>query len=421
MIWQLVKKQGISFIRNPVQLLLLIGMPIILILILGVALSGIMDGEMPEIKIKLGFVQHESEQMQADRFMDDIAQMGIPIGQLEEIEAGMEEMMPVRFLKETVFGNEEMEEIVTVIESAPGDKAELLDDNTYTAIIEVPANFTYEMMQSLIFGNGNQPVLKLYRNDQHGIGSGVVATVLQQFQEQYALISFVGEAGLNPGAVAVDSERIGDQVIIDKQNAVDSRSYYTIGMAVMNVLFIASTIGAVAFREKKEHVFNRMLLGNISRWTYFTGIFLAGAIYGFIHLLLIYGFAAIVFSVTWPNIAIFLLVTISYAAAVGGLTVLLTAISYRVNSDAITGFFSSVVVTLMAFLGGSFFPIGENSPFMNTLGNLMPNGAGMSSYLAVIRGASAGDIQHYLLYLILFAAAAIGIAAWSFPKRGVTS
>ena len=43
MIWQIVKKQGLLLWRNPGQLLLLIGLPIILIAILGTALSSMMD------------------------------------------------------------------------------------------------------------------------------------------------------------------------------------------------------------------------------------------------------------------------------------------------------------------------------------------------------------------------------------------
>jgi len=53
MIWQIVKKQLLLLWRNPQQLLLLIGLPIILIAILGTALGSIMDGQSPEIQVNL--------------------------------------------------------------------------------------------------------------------------------------------------------------------------------------------------------------------------------------------------------------------------------------------------------------------------------------------------------------------------------
>ena len=47
MIWQIVKKQGLLLWRNPGQLLLLVGLPVILIAILGTALSSMMEGRGP--------------------------------------------------------------------------------------------------------------------------------------------------------------------------------------------------------------------------------------------------------------------------------------------------------------------------------------------------------------------------------------
>ena len=54
------------------QLLLLIGLPIILIAILGTALSSMMDSPGPEIKVKVAFIEHEDEKEQVDRFINDL-------------------------------------------------------------------------------------------------------------------------------------------------------------------------------------------------------------------------------------------------------------------------------------------------------------------------------------------------------------
>ena len=55
------------------------------------------------------------------------------------------------------------------------------------------------------------------------------------------------------------------------------------------------------------------------------------------------------------------------------------------------------------------------------LGNLTPNGAGMSAYLSILRGDGFSDISEHVLFLILFAVVSIVIAALSFPKRGATA
>ena len=53
-----------------------------------------------------------------------------------------------------------------------------------------------------------------------------------------------------------------------KKNLISTKSYYAVGMAVMNVLFMASAISGITFLEKKSHVFDRVILANVSRWVY---------------------------------------------------------------------------------------------------------------------------------------------------------
>jgi ABC-2 type transport system permease protein len=90
------------------------------------------------------------------------------------------------------------------------------------------------------------------------------------------------------------------------------------------------------------------------------------------------------------------------------------------KSEVITNFFSSIIVAVFAFLGGSFFPIGDLSKTIQFLGNLTPNGAGMTAYLSVLRGDGITSILDHLTFLGLFAIILIVVAALSFPKRGQT-
>ena len=87
MIWQIVKKQALLFWRNPQQLLLLIGLPIILIAILGTALSSIMDGQSPQVEAKIAFVEHGGEKEQIQQFIDDLEQTEIPREQIGALQS----------------------------------------------------------------------------------------------------------------------------------------------------------------------------------------------------------------------------------------------------------------------------------------------------------------------------------------------
>ncbi|SFB31294.1 ABC-2 type transport system permease protein [Lentibacillus halodurans] len=423
MIWQIMKKQGLTLLRNPVQLLLLVGLPIILIAILGTALAGTMNGEPSAIDVKIAVVEHGDEEEQVNRFMNSIEnENALPPEAVEGTQASIDGLMPVRTLKEDVFGNDDLENMVDVHEAAPSEHDELLNDDTYTAVIEVPENFSYDMLEYIVLDKPVQPELKISRNETQEIGGSIVKGIIQQYQEQLTLGTFLSKNGMNMGAVELDEESItGDTTSVDQKSPVTAKAYYAVGMVVMNVLFLASTIGSMAFLEKKIHVFDRVILGNMSRWVYFTGVLLSGMLLSFLHLLIVYGFAWLFFGVSWPDIMAFFTVTLAYAMAVGGIAVLLTAISYRFNSELITNFFSGIIVTIMAFIGGSFFPIGETSEFFRKIGNFTPNGAGMSAYLTILRGDGIPEVWHHVLFLGIFAMVAIILAALSFPKRGMSA
>ncbi|ALX49471.1 ABC transporter permease [Lentibacillus amyloliquefaciens] len=420
MIWQIMKKQGLMLLRNPVQLLLLVGLPIILIAILGTALGGTMNGQSSPIDVKVAFVEHGDEQEQIDRFMNDI-ESDLPPEAVEGIREGTGGLKPVSTLREDVFGSDNVSDMVDVHDANPSELETLKNDDSYTAVIEVPETFTYNMLEYMVLDKPEQPELKVSQNETQKIGVSVVNGILKQYQEQFTLGTFLSKNGIDPGVLELNEDAAtGKVTTVNQKNPVTAKGYYAIGMVVMNVLFLASTIGSIAFHEKKTHVFDRIILGNVSRWVYFTGILLSGMIFGFFHLLIVYGFAWVVFGIAWPNLMAFLTVSFVYAMAIGGITVLLTAISYRINSEIITSFFSGILVTLMAFLGGSFFPIGNSSELLRTIGNLTPNGAGMSAYIGVLRGDGIPEIWIHLLFLAIFALAAIILAVLSFPKRGVS-
>ncbi|MDO6450318.1 ABC transporter permease [Oceanobacillus profundus] len=422
MISQIVKKQALLLWRNPVQILLLVGLPIILIAILSTALgSMMMSGGASNINMKIAFVEHGDEDEEIQRFLGDLENRGVPPKVVEEIEAGIEQLSPVQILKDSVLGSGEVSEFIEIHEVKPSALTDIWNDNSYTSVIEVPENFTYESLEYMVLDNKSQAVLEISQNDDHQIGPMIVNDIVEQFQEQLTLGTFLQKNGIDQQAIQLEEGMLtGEVLTLNQKKPIGSQEYYAVGMTVMNVLFIASTIGTIAFMEKKIHVFDRIILGNISRWEYFIGVLISGTLFSFIHLLIVYGFSWVVYGVRWPDLLSFFTVTASLAIAVGGIAVLLTAISYRFNSEAITNFFAGIVVTMMAVLGGSFFPIGDSSAFFRSLGNLTPNGAGMSSYLMILRGDGLSEISHHILFLVLFAITSIIIAAISFPKRGAS-
>ncbi|WP_188456703.1 ABC transporter permease [Virgibacillus oceani] len=419
MIWIIVKKQLLVFWRNPQQLLLLLGLPIILIAILGASLGGLMEGGPVSIDAKVAFIEHGNEQTQIDQFLNEVENSKLPKDAITAINNSTEKMTPITILKEDILGSDELKNIIDLEIIKPREKANVLNNKEYAAVIEVPENFTYQTLKSIYLKKGTTGEIQVYKNEGNQLGSTIVTGILQEYQEQLSFSTFAGKQGITEEALQVDPNAIiGETVTINQKNPVTAKNYYAVGMAVMNVLFIASTIGSIAFLEKRRHVFNRVILADVSRWVYFIGIFISGTIVGFFHLSIVYGVSWVLFGLSWPNPLGFFVVTLGLAVSVGGLSVLLTAICFRLNSEMITNFFGSIIVTVFAFLGGSFFPIGDLSKAIQVVGNYTPNGAALTAYLAILRGDGISAVLDQFAFLIMFAAVLVTIAAISFPKRG---
>lgn len=421
MILQMIKKQALILLRNPVQVILLIGLPMVLISILGTALGNFMNGEAVDLEFKLAVIENESESEQVERFLTELHQAELPEDALQEMEVAAASIRPAANLID-VLQSEELKEMIQLEKVSHEKLPELVKDDSYAAIVEIPNGFTYEVLNQLLLEQGSSPELKIYHNSGAEIAGNIMEQIITAYQEEYTMGSFLGKKGIDSEQLMTLAADFKQEIsAINQHNPVSSKAYYTIGMVVMNVLFMSTTIATMAFSEKQAHIFDRIILADISRWVYFISTLLTGVIFAFIQSILVFIFAYIVFGISWPDLTAFIIITFFFALAVGGLTVFLTAISYNINSEQITNFFSSIIITIFSFLGGSFFPIGEGSPLMQRIGDLTPNGAAMSAYLSIIRGESIMDNANHLTFICCFAVLAILIGVLTFPKRGAAA
>jgi len=411
MIWEIIKKQMRVFVRDRLQLLLLIGLPILLIIILSISLSGFISGDTIEIEANVALIEHSNEDKQIEQFIDELKQSDLPQEVIESMVATVKNFAPIHMMKDDVFA--ELNNMFQITEIDPSEKEAALKED-YAVIIEVPENFTYDLLRNVMLDEGDIGTITLY--EKHEIGSAAVKSVVQTFEEQLSMNALLAKNDIDSNIINVNTE-FGEQTGIGQKQAINSQQYYTVGMAVMNVLYIATAISSFAFAEKQSQVFNRVILSNVSRWTYFIGIFISSTLFSFIQLLIIYSFSWLVFGVTW-SIFQFIIVTLCFAMAVGGLASLLTAISYKINTEQVTNFFGTILIAFFALVGGSFFPIGDLSNVIQMIGDFTPNGAAMSAYLGLLRGDQLLDVARHLTYLIAFTLIVLVIAVFSFPKRG---
>lgn len=102
------------------------------------------------------------------------------------------------------------------------------------------------------------------------------------------------------------------------------------------------------------------------------------------------------------------------------MTVLITALNYRYNTQQISTVFSGFLVSIFAFLGGSFVPWSEVSETMYAIGAFTPNGAALQGYVKILSGGELADIVTNLGSLLAISVLLIMIAIPCYPKRRVS-
>lgn len=420
MIWQTIKKQFLIFGRNRQQLLLLFALPVLLIVILSVSLSSFMAGERVQLQTKVALIEEESEAEQIAQLVGEIQAINnLEETQKREIVEGVKQTLIIAPLEEVL---EKTGEAIQLDKVHATDEAAILNDDTYTAIIKVPKQFTADTLRAAFLAEGNPGKLTITLNESSELSAQIVTDVVTSFQNQLTILIEAGKVGIDTQTLLTAGKGMKGEVVEQESvRPISAKQYYTIGMAVMNVLYIATAVGSFAFVEKELHVFDRIMLANISPRVYLFGIFISTMIFSLFQLFFVFGFSWIFFGVTWPDLVAFIMVTIGLASAVGGLAVFMTAVSYRTNSEFIINFISTVLVAFLALIGGSFFPIGELSSILQKLGNFTPNGAGMVAYISLLRGENIATILPYLLGLCLFTISMLIVAILFFPKRGSSS
>jgi len=419
MIWQMIKKQLLIFLRRPSQLQLLVGMPILFIGILGFALGGFISGDSTSsIKMDVALIEHGNETEQIEQFIHDAKESGMTSEEVDNIQKNAAQFAPVGLLEKEVFNK--MEDVLQVDRINPSQKAKTLTEDDYTVVMEIPEQFTYDTLEHIFMDAKKvRPSIQIYKNEGSRLYTAAFVDILEEFQKQVTLMSFVNAHGMSQDVLNIDTDAIVEEVETTQfGKPVSSIEYYTIGMAMAYVLFVATLTGFWAYYEKKVHVFNRVITGNISRWIYLLGVFLAGTLIAFIHLMVVYGIALLLYGVVLPDILAMLFVTWAVSLAVGGLAAMLAAISYRMDSQVIINLFASFVIYILAFVGGSFFPVGDYSDIIRLIGDATPNGAGMSAYLTIMRGGHIGDVIPLVMSPILFGGIMLLAAFACFPKRG---
>lgn len=410
MLWALLKKDILHMQKEKSVLILLFIMPLGLIFILGFAQSNSSSEIEP---FSIAVIHAETNEVEVNQFLQEVEEQGIPI---EVAETLVHQFNVKDLLIDEVFKGElgeqiEIETEVTVEEA--------MQNEDFSAVIEFPDGYQQSVWSSVMFDRGQVEELNLYLNEEQSTNALMVDSIIRSFYETIRMQDISSEGNL-PTTTAFP-EQIDYEVIETQENPIDIFDYVVVGITSMFVLYTAGLVARYAMDEKRTKVFNRMVLSNAPAYLYLTSKWVTGTLVALFQMSVIFLICYFAFDMTWGSLLQFLLITLSISLVVGALTVLLTSINFRLENYKASSIFSNFLVTIFAFMGGSFIQIDMLAPVIGAIGRYTPNGITMNSYFQAFQGGDLTFILPDMVILLGYSVVLVSMAILCFPKRGTHS
>ncbi|MBP1969211.1 ABC-2 type transport system permease protein [Virgibacillus natechei] len=411
------KKDLLVFWRDRKEIFASLTLPIALILVLNIAFSGLLDEEAESVDIDVAIVQEDNESIGMEQFEEKVNEMDVPSAEKEALLAQSAQISPAGLINDYV-NDPEMREFVSSQQLRNEEATELVEEGKLDAFITIPEGFTYSVLSSMLLGEDPEKSLMINVEEESTevqVLENMVTNYMDTLNYQFALGSTVEADMAEPELPE------GSRENVEGVESYTMPQYFTVAISALFCLFIASTVAMKAITEKREHVFNRILLTNSKPFHYLMGKIASTFFMSWIQLLLTFTITQLIMDVFsgmgfefW--IGTFIVLTV-YSIAVSGLAALFIPITLRLEDpNAANGIFMMIIMG-MGMLGGSFFPLDFLPEWIQRIGAWTPNGLTQVTLLEWVQfGSFVGLIIPVMLLLGFFIICLI-IGMFLFPRR----
>lgn len=303
-------------IRNWKANSMMVLFPIVLIVILGAAFSGVFDNS-----IKLGDVNVlytvQSGKYLEDGFRSFIKElgdeMGITFDETSDVDEGMESVRNTRY-------------------------------------------------SCYILLSNNPEEIKVYKNERYGFSANLIQSVMTVFSERYGAIAEIYKH--NPGIIGkLLSDRSMDYVktvTLDRKKQPGSLDYYAVSMLTL-ILMYASLTGFWGVKgEQNLKTVARILCSPVRKPEYLVGKVLGCILVTLVQASVVIVFSKFILKANWGNdIPTVMLLVISESIMVISMG---TAIAFLIKNDGAASGLLNTVIPVVVFFGGGYVPLETMGP-----------------------------------------------------------
>lgn len=414
-----LKKDLLVFWRDRKEVLISVLSPILIIIVLNFAFAGLWFGDTPnEMEINVGLVVEDDESVGLKQFEETVKAMDLSEVEKEVMIDQAASLSPSRLL--TSFFNDPSLNSLIYTEQLEGEKAkERVKEGELDALVKIPKGFTFDTLRQMFFNISSETSLTI-QIDEQSIESNTLESILDSYMDtlnfQFAL-SHVAE-----GKTVDTILPQGEKEIIQSVESMDITQYFTIAMSVLFTLFIAVTVATKTTTEKRERVFNRILLTDSRPISYLMGKVLSTFFFALFQLIIVFIISQLLLDVFSEKSMAFwvglMLIITFFALTVAGLSAVFTSIILRMsNTDAANGIFT-LIIMLFAALGGSFFPLEVFPDWMQGITEWIPNGLTVIGFMEWFQYGDSSSLIVPVIKLFVFFIVFLIIGIGLFPKRG---
>ncbi|GKU78930.1 ABC transporter permease [Paenibacillus sp. L3-i20] len=417
-----LKKDLLIYWRDRKENIISLIITIILIVVLGLILPGWVENPASTLQLKAAYVVNDNETEGLNQF-----QVALAGGEIKEEAAASlsmlaEQKQPAKLLRE-LLTSDEVTEMINWTELKEDEALRQLEDGDIEAIVTIPEGFTRLALNKIILDEGDGAAISLVA-DNPSIEVNVLHGIIDSFTQQFNVSTAISYTLTKTGGIdkEITIPEVGGLEQIDGVRAITSFQYFTLAIAVLFAMYQAANTASKAVTEKREQVFQRILLSGSSPLSYLSGklgVTLITALLTFTIVIVISNYTLNLF----PNYSLkfwlgFLLLTAMMGLFVAAMSGLFTAIMFRINPD-ITIAIIQMLILVIGLIGGNFVPIYILPDVLKELWEWTPNGLWLSTMIQWIHQESWVTMAEGIFGLLIFTVVAIALSVWLFPKRGV--
>lgn len=415
-----IKKDLLVFWRDRKEILMALLLPILIIVILNFAFSGLFKDE-KAMQIDISVVQEDDVKKGKEQFAASVEAKGLSSEEKSVLLAEADKLDPVKLIHD-ILNSSDLKEWVTVKDLSEQEAAEHVKNGELDAIIKIPEGFTFETLSGVLLGETSQGSVTILAEEESAEVSTlqeVVHTFVNTVNTQFAL----GSKGVQATAEPILPK--GGKEVVEGDDGADAYTisqYFTIAIGTLFALFMAQTVSLKTMTEKREQVFNRILLTNSHPLSFLIGKTVSAFILAILQFAITLTVVQLVLDVFpdksftfWAGLMV---VLIAFALTVGGLSALFTALTLHLSDTNAASGISTLIIMGFGVLGGSFFPLEGLPEPIQKIGEWTPNGQTQTALIEWVQYSHFNDLLFPIIFLMGVFIICFAISVSIFPKRG---